>query len=70
MSEIVQYLLVGLIVAAAVCVVVKSAARAARSKPTVLTACTGCKLQEICQKPQKNSAKKCADKVAQVKKSQ
>lgn len=70
MSEIVQYVLVGLIVAAAVCVVVKSAARAARSKPTVLTACAGCKLQEICQKPQKNSAKKCADKVAQVKKSQ
>ena len=42
MSEIVQYVLVGLIVAAAVCVVVRSAARAARSKPTVLTACAGC----------------------------
>jgi len=67
MNEVVQYLLAGIIVAAAVLAVVRSLMRAWRNQKTALTACAGCKLQEICQKPEKNSAKKCADKVAQVK---
>jgi len=68
MNATIQYVLAGIIVAAAVFAVVRSVLRAARNQKTVLTACAGCKLQEICQKPEKNSAKKCADKVAQNKK--
>ena len=67
MSETVQYLLVGLIVAVAVLAVIRAIVLALRNRPTSLTACTGCKLKDFCQKPEKNSAKKCADKVAQVK---
>ena len=70
MGDTVQYVLAGIIVAVAVVAVVRSAMRAIKNKPTALTACAGCKLQEFCNKPEKNSAKKCADKVAQVKKSQ
>jgi hypothetical protein len=70
MSDVVQYLLAGLIVMAAVVAVVRSLVRTVRNKSKSLTACAGCKLQDICQKTEKNSAKKCADKVAQVKKSQ
>ena len=66
----VQYLIVGLIVAAAVLATVRSVVRAIKDRKSALTACASCKLQEYCQKPEKNSAKKCADKVAQVKKSQ
>ena len=43
---------------------------AAKGKKTTLTACASCKLKDVCQKPEKNSAKKCADKVAQVKNTQ
>ena len=67
MSNVVQYLLAGLIVAAAVFVTVRSIVCAVRGRKTALTACAACKLKDICQKPEKNSVKKCADKVAQVK---
>lgn len=70
MDELVQYVLAGLIVAAAVFAAVRSIVRAAKSQRTTLTACAGCKLQDVCCKPEKNSAKKCADKVAQVKNQQ
>ncbi len=70
MSETFQYLLAGLIVAFAVYAVVRTIVMTIKDQRTVLTACTGCRLHDICQKPEKNSAKKCADKVAQVKKSQ
>ena len=69
-SDVVQYLLAGLIVAAAVFAVVRAVVRTARNESTSLTACAGCRLRDACQKTEKNSAKKCADKVAQVKKSQ
>ncbi len=68
MSTLAQYILVGVIVAAAVLAVVRSVVKAARNEKTALSACAGCKLQDMCQKPEKNSAKKCADKVAHVKK--
>ena len=67
MSNAVQYLLAGLIVAAAVFVTIRSIVRTVRGRKTALTACAACKLKDICQKPEKNSVKKCADKVAQVK---
>ena len=67
MNNWLQYLLVGVIVAIAVVAAVRSAVGAAKGKKTALTACASCKLKDVCQKPEKNSAKKCADKVAQVK---
>ena len=67
MSELVQSVLAGLIVALAVGAAVRSFVRAARNRNSALTACAACKLKDVCQKPEKNSAKKCADKVAQVK---
>ena len=70
MGDVIQYVIVGLIVAAAVAAVVRSMIRTAQGKKSAITACTSCKLKDICQKPEKNSAKKCADKVAQVKKPQ
>lgn len=70
MYDLIQYVIVGLIVLAASVATVRSVMRAAKNKKTALTACTACKLKDICQKPEKNSAKKCADKVAQVKKQQ
>ena len=70
MSDLVQYVVVGLIVAVAVAATINSVVRAMRDRRTTLTACAGCKLQEFCQKPENNSAKKCADKVAQVKNTQ
>lgn len=70
MGEMIQYVLAGLIVAAAVVAAVRSALRAMRSKKSALTACAACKLKDVCQKTEKNSVKKCADKVAQVKKPQ
>ncbi len=68
--DVFQYALVALIVVAAVALTVRAMVRAARNKKTVLTACGSCKLKDVCQKPEKNSAKKCAEKVAQVEKSQ
>ncbi len=70
MSDLVQYILAGLIVALAVAATVRSVVRAASSRKSALTACAACKLKDVCQKPEKNSAKKCADKVAQVKNTQ
>lgn len=70
MSTALQYVLAGIIVAAAVFAAARSIWRAANNRKTALTACAACKLKDVCQKPEKNSAKKCADKVAQVKKSQ
>ena len=68
-NELIQYVLAGLIVAAAVYAVARAVWRAAHDRKTVLTACASCKLKDVCSKPEKNSAKKCADKVAQVKQS-
>ena len=70
MSPAVQYLLVAFIVAVAAGAIARTVVRTLRNQRTALTSCAGCKLQDICNKPEKNSAKKCADKVAQVKKSQ
>ena len=70
MGEAVQYVLAGMIVAVAVLAAVRSLVRAAQNKKTALTACASCKLKDLCQIPEKNSAKKCADKVAQVKNTQ
>lgn len=70
MNELVQYILAGLIVAAAVFAAARALWRAAHSRKTVLTACAACKLRDVCDKPEKNSVKKCADKVAHVKKQQ
>ena len=67
--DVIQYVLVALIVAVAGVFTVRALARVAQNKKTALTACGSCKLKDVCQKPEKNSAKKCADKVAQVKKS-
>ena len=67
MGDILQYVLAGLIVAVAVAAAVRSIVRAMKDRKTALTACAGCKLQAYCKKPEKNSAKKCADKVAQSK---
>ena len=70
MNTITQYILAGIIVALAVVAVVRSVVKAAQGRKTALTACSGCKLYDVCQKPEKKSAKKCVDKVAQVKNSQ
>ena len=67
--DVIQYVLVALIVAVAGVFTVRALARVAQNKKTALTACGSCKLKDVCQKPEKNSAKKCAGKVAQVKKS-
>ena len=69
MGDLFQYILAGLIVAVAVLAAGRAVWRAAHDRKTVLTACASCKLKDVCSKPEKNSAKKCADKVAQVKKS-
>ncbi len=69
-STIIQYLLVGVIVAVAVIAAARAVVKTIKNQKTVLNACVGCKLQEFCNKPEKNSVKKCADKVAQVKKPQ
>ena len=68
--NVVQWVLVAMIVAAAALAAVLAVVRAMNDRKTSLTACAGCKLQDICTKAEKNSVKKCADKVAQVKKSQ
>ena len=70
MNELVQYVLAGVIVLAAVLVTVRSVIRSIRGKKSSLTACASCKSRDCCQRPEKNSIKKCADKVAQVKKLQ
>ena len=67
MSHTIQYVLAAAIVAAAVFASVRSIVRAAQNKDSAITACAACKLKDVCQKPEKNSLKKCADKVAQVK---
>ena len=66
-NHVVQYLIVGLIVAAALFAAVRTIVLTVRGKKTELNACASCKIQEFCQKPEKNSVKKCGDKVAQVK---
>ena len=68
--NVMQYILVGLAIAVAILAAVRALSAALGNRETKLTACAGCKLQEFCKKPEKNSVKKCADKVAQVKKQQ
>ena len=70
MNELVQYVLAGVIVLAALLLSLRSVIRTIRGRKTALTACASCKLRDCCQSPDKNTAKKCADKVAQVKKLQ
>ena len=70
MNNVIQYLLAAVIVVAAVAAVVRMIVLAVKGQQTALTACSSCKLKDVCQNPEKNSVKKCADKVAQVKKSQ
>ena len=50
MSKTLQYVLAGIIVALAVIAAVTSFVRAARGQKTTLTACTSCKLKDICMK--------------------
>ena len=66
-NNVMQYLIAGLIVVAALYAAVRAIVLTVRGRKSNLTACSGCKLQEFCQKPEKNSVKKCGDKVAQVK---
>lgn len=68
MSEVLQEVVATGIVAVAVVFTVRALLRAVDGKKSTLTACAGCKLRDVCQKTEKNSAKKCAEKVAQVKK--
>lgn len=68
MSNTVQYLLVGIIILGAVIALVRTIVLTAKNRQSALTACAGCELHDLCNKPEKNSAKKCADKVAQVEK--
>ena len=68
--NVLQYLVVALIVVVAVAATVRAVIAAVRGRETQLTACVSCKLRDVCMKPEKNSVKKCADKVAQVKKQQ
>ena len=70
MNDVVQYVIASLIVVLAVTAAVRSIIRAMRDRKTALTACAACKLKDYCQKPEKNSTKKCADKVAQSKNQQ
>lgn len=70
MNDVIQYVLAGVIVLAAVLAALRSVIRSIRGKKSSLTACDSCKSRDCCQRPDKNSAKKCADKVAQVKKLQ
>jgi len=67
MGETLQCVVAVVIVALAVIAVARSFARAAKGKKSTLTTCASCRLKDMCQKAEKNSAKKCADKVAQVK---
>ena len=67
-NDVLQYVLTGLIVAAAVFAVVRALWKASHGQKTDLTACAACKLKDVCTKPEKKTAKKCADKVAQLKK--
>lgn len=69
-NNVVQYLIAGLIVAAALYAAGRAILLTVRGRKSNLTACSGCKLREYCQKPEKNYVKKCGDKVAQVKKRQ
>ncbi len=68
MSDILQYVLAGIIVAAAVIAVARAIVLTVKNQRSILTDCAGCKLRDACQRPEKNSLKKCADKVAQLKK--
>ena len=68
-NELIQCVLAALIVAVAVFAVARAVWRATHDRKTALTACASCGLKDVCRNPEKNSAKKCADKVAQVKKS-
>jgi hypothetical protein len=70
MGDTLQNIIVGLIVAAAVLASARAVVRAVRNKKSALTACASCKLKDVCNNPEKFSAKKCSDKVAQVKKQQ
>ena len=70
MSDTVQYLLAGIIVLGAVIAVVRTIVLTMKNRQSALTACAACKLKDVCRKPEKNSLKKCADKVAQVKNQQ
>jgi len=67
MSNQVQYLLAGIIVAAAIFAVIRTIVRTARGKRTAINTCASCKLKDYCTRPEKFSAKKCVDKVAQTK---
>ena len=67
MNDVIQYVLEGVIVLAAVLAALRSVIRSIRGKKSSLTACASCKSRDCCQRPDKKSTKKCADKVAQVK---
>jgi len=54
MNDIFQYVIAGIIVGAALWAAVRSIVRAVTSRKTSLTACTDCKLHDICQKPEGN----------------
>ena len=68
MVDTVQSVLAALVVLSAVIATLRAVMRSVNNKKSPLTACESCKLKDVCQKTEKNSAKKCADKVAQVEK--
>jgi len=67
MNELIQNTLAIIIVTAAVWACVRTIVRTLRNRRTALSACSSCKLQEYCTKPEKFSTKKCDNNVAQTK---
>ena len=67
MSGPLQYVIVGLIVAAAVFAAVRSIVLTLRDRKTALTACSGCGLKDVCRKAEKNSTKNVSIKLHRSK---
>lgn len=61
MSDMLQYIIVGIVVAVAIVLAVRSIYRAMTHKKSALIECTNCKLNEVCKKnnqEKKNCCKK------------
>ena len=57
MNDVIQYVLAGVIVLAAVLAALRSVISSIRGKKSSLTACASCKSRDCCQRPEKNSVK-------------
>lgn len=62
MNAVIQYVLAGIIIAAAVFAAIRTVYRTVREKKTVLNTCAGCKLQSVCNKPEKINNTACDSK--------